>query len=200
MALWLLHGILCLRPYFTKERTMKLAVSCFVVALCVMSLAGSSRAVAQTGSPLPDAPKPTERRSDRMDLLYRVSEGYLAEGTWFDGWTTSRALGHPTMAYRSNGVFLMRYVVTEGGWARCFGKRDAYTAVTANVLLNAATEELSRRLYRRGGRWRLAALGVNLYKATSSTLAGVHNLNVEAGIDQHIQNWTGYRGAIIWHP
>ena len=102
------------------------------------------------------------------------------------------------MAYRTNNTFLMRYVVTEDGWARCFGSRNAFTAASANVLLNAGITRFSDRLYRRGGRWRIVAVGLLVAKATSNTLAGVQNLELQADIDNNVRKMTGYRGAIVW--
>jgi hypothetical protein len=141
---------------------------------------------------------PEKKKLDRIDFFYMASEGYLAGGTWFDARTTTGGLHHPTMAYRSNNTFLMRYEVTEDGWAGCLGKRDAFTASTANILLNVGIAELSHRWYRRGGRWRIAAIALNGAKATDSLVAGIRNRQLNASIDQRVSTLTGYRGVIVW--
>lgn len=103
------------------------------------------------------------------------------------------------MAYRGdNNQFLMRYTVTEDGWAGFLGKRDAFTAVSANVLLNVGVEKFSRRLYLRGGRWRYVAIGLLVAKATDNLVAGIHNERLQAGIDGRVRQMTGYRGTIVW--
>jgi hypothetical protein len=169
-------------------------ITCFLL-MC----AAAPRAFAQTRFlPLPDSPKPPVRRSRLDGILYLASEGYLVGGTWLDASTTVKGLEHPTMAYRGNGSFLMRYVVTENGWARCMGNRDAFGVTAANVALNLGVWEASRRLFRRGGRWRILAIGLVVAKATASTWAGVHNIGLEAGINQKVRKATGYRGAIVW--
>jgi hypothetical protein len=181
---------------------MRIAVkACLIATLCAVNLAGSLRVCAQEESQLlqDDRPKaPEKRKLNRVDFLYMASEGYLAGGTWLDASTTAGGLHHPTMAYGSNNLFLMRYVVTEDGWAGCLGKRDAFTASGANVLLNLGISELSRRWYRRGGRWRIAAIGLNGAKATDNLIAGIRNDRLNASIDQRVRTLTGYRGVIIW--
>ncbi len=172
-----------------------LAVTCFIIVMC----AAAPRAFAQTRfSPLPESPKVPVRRSRLDGVLYLASEGYLAGGTWLDASTTVRGLEHPTMAYRGNGSFLMRYVVTEKGWARCMGNRNAFGVTAANVALNLGVLVASRRLFRRGGRWRILAIGFVVAKATASTWAGVRNIQLEGGINQQVRHDTGYRGAILW--
>jgi len=179
---------------------MKLAIACFFAAMCAIGFA-PVRALAQVPTPpwLDDAPKPQPKRPpDKTDRFYWATEGYLAGGTVADAMTTVKGMDHPTMAYTEDGTFLMRYVLAEGGWARCFGSRDPVTASAANVALNGGIAELSRLIYRRGGRWRILAIGIDFAKATSSTIAGVHNARLEAGIDQRVEQATGYRGIILW--
>jgi hypothetical protein len=115
-----------------------------------------------------------------------------------DAYTTSRGLQLPTMAYRSNGTFLMRYAVTENGWAKCLGDRDAFAASGANVFLNLGVAEVSRRWYRRGGRWRIAAVALEGAKATDSLIAGVRNERISANVDSRVRTLTGYRGVVVW--
>ncbi len=172
-----------------------------LMAVCILLVvcAVSDRAVAQP-QPLLERgdPKVIPKGRPLADYLFWGAQGYLAAGTWFDSSSTVEVLGHPTMAYRENGTFLMKYAVTEGGWARCFGKRNAFAASTANVALNLGIAEASRRLYRRGGRWRFLAIGLVAARATSSTLAGMHNAQVSADINRQVRQFTGYRGVILW--
>jgi len=181
---------------------MKVAIkTCLIATLCVVGLAGSLRTCAQEEPQLLQGDRPMgpeKKKPDRIGSLYKVSEGYFAGGTWLDAYTTSRGLDHPTMAYRSDETFLMRYVVTEDGWAAFLGNRSAFRASAANVLLNVGIAELSRHWYRRGGCWRVAALTLNVAKATDSLVAGVRNEQLNASIDQRVRNSTGYRGVILW--
>jgi hypothetical protein len=134
----------------------------------------------------------------RIDFTHLALDGYFAGGTWMDAYTTSRGLQLPTMAYRSNGTFLMRYAVTENGWAKCLGDRDAFAASGANVFLNLGVAEVSRRWYRRGGRWRIAAVALEGAKATDSLIAGVRNERISANVDSRVRTLTGYRGVVVW--
>jgi hypothetical protein len=70
--------------------------------------------------------------------------------------------------------------------------------VTANILLNAGIAELSYRWYRRGGRWRIAAIALDGAKATDSLVAGIRNNQLNASLDKRVSNLTGYRGVIVW--
>lgn len=150
--------------------------------------------------PLVNAPSARRRKkASRLDLLHWAADGYLAGGTVLDAVTTANGLDHPTMAYRTNGSFLMRYVLRENGWARCLGNRDVRGVVTANIALNLGVFLLSQRLYHRGGRWRYLAIGLLVAKATSSTLAGLHNHRLEVDVNKHVRKATGYKGAIVWH-
>jgi hypothetical protein len=133
-------------------------------------------------------------------LAFKASELFLAGGTAFDMTTTARGLNHPTTAYRSDGSFLTQYYVNETGWAAFLGKRDAVTAVTANVLLNAGIDRFSRRLYARGGRWRKLALGTVLLKGALNTIAASNNIRNDNRIDDQVRLATGYQGTILWHP
>ncbi len=182
---------------------MRIAVkACLIATLCAAGLAASPRVHAQSqSSPFEreDRPRaPEKKKPDRTDFFYMASEGYLVGGTWMDSSTTVKGLEHPTMAYRKDNTFLMRYEVTENGWAGCFGKRDAFTASSANILLNVGIAELSRRLYRRGGHWRIAAITLNLAKGTGGMMAGIHNAQLDTSIDQRVRTLTGYHGVIVW--
>lgn len=140
----------------------------------------------------------SEKKSDKIGLLYRVSSGYLSAATALDGFSTARVLSHPTMAYREDGSFLARYQGKEVGWAKMFGERNTFAAVGANAALNFGLSMLSQRLYRRGGHWRILAIGLNVLKGTDNLAAGVHNIRYNAGVDTQVQLATGYRGQIRW--
>lgn len=112
--------------------------------------------------------------------------------------TTIQGLSHPTTAYRSDDIFLTHYYVVESGWAGCFGKRDIATAVAANVMLNVGIDWFSRRLYARGGRWRVLAFGALLAKGTSSMIAAGSNIQNNERIDRNVRLATGYQGRILW--
>jgi hypothetical protein len=169
-----------------------------IALFCVMGFS-LSHAIAQvqTQEDLPSAPK---KKSDTIDFLYKASPAILSAATTLDMVSTVRGLDHPTVAYREDGSVLTNYVVVEKGWARCFGNRSPTAALTANVALNAGVMILSRRLYRRGGRWRIAALGLVLVKAGANFEGGIQNERLLAGIDRQVQLSTGYTGAILWSP
>jgi len=180
---------------------MSIAVrACLIATLCTAALVFPPRVHAQT-TDLDEVrhQEPERKRPNKVDFLHWASRGYLVAGTWLDASTTANGLSHPTMAYRGdNNQFLMRYTVTEDGWAGFLGKRDAFTAVSANVLLNVGVEKFSRRLYLRGGRWRYVAIGLLVAKATDNLVAGIHNERLQAGIDGRVRQMTGYRGTIVW--
>ncbi len=142
--------------------------------------------------------KPKEE-SGKLDRLYKVSEWTLGVGTTLDGLSTARALDHPTVALRTDGTVLARFYSVEEGWAGpVVGRRNTNAVVLANVLLNVGVRQLSRNLYRRGGKWRLLAIGLNVWKATDSTTAAVGNFRFCAGINDRLRVTTGYQGKIIW--
>ncbi len=143
-------------------------------------------------------PKEEKKPATRLDRLYRVSGWYLNAGTTLDAATTFQQLNRPTIARREDNTFLMRYPSAELGWARCFGNRNTGAAVGANVALNAGIALLSRRIYRKGGRWRYLALGLNVLRGTQSFGAGIGNLEYGNSIDGRVRQAAGYSGRIIW--
>ncbi len=174
----------------------------FIGMLLAMSVMNSSSsAYAQTsfspeGDEVPKAPE--AKQVQKTGFGFRASEAFLAGGTAFDMTTTVQGLSHPTTANRSDGSFLTHYYVKETGWAGVFGNRDAFTAVTANVFLNAGIDRYSRRLYARGGRWRALGIGTLLFKGTLNSIAAGSNIRNDARIDQQVRLATGYKGRIIW--
>jgi hypothetical protein len=112
--------------------------------------------------------------------------------------TTVRSLDHPTTASRSDGLFLTHYYVRETGWAGFLGRRDAFTAIGANVFKNAVMDRYSRGLYARGGRWRTVAFGMNIAQAVFSSVAAGNNIRLDGRINQQVRLATGYRGLIVW--
>jgi len=103
-----------------------------------------------------EKPKPKEdNRSHKLDLLFQASQIYLSSGTSVDGVTTGLALNHRPIARQADGVFLMSYPSRETGWVSRFGLQNPSGVIAANVGLNLGIGLLSRRMYRRGGRWRL---------------------------------------------
>jgi hypothetical protein len=115
-----------------------------------------------------------------------------------DVFTTVHNLDHPTTAYREDGTFLTNYYVVETGWTRYFGDRSPGAASVANSALNAGVMMLSRRLYRRGGRWRFAALALVLAKAGANLDGGIRNERFSESIDHRVQLATGYKGVVLW--
>ncbi|RJQ13484.1 hypothetical protein C4553_03835 [Candidatus Parcubacteria bacterium] len=143
--------------------------------------------------------EPREEKDRKVDFLFKASRVYLAAGTGLDAVTTVRVLNHPSMAYRADGSALGRSYGVETGWARALGKRNTGAVVAANVGLNLGVDLLSRKLYRKGGRWRYLAIGLNLWKATDSLKAGIHNINYHSnGFDRRMREATGYQGTIVW--
>jgi hypothetical protein len=179
---------------------MYLPKACIIGCLLAMSLVNSSHALAQTLSPL-DSDKPRIREKKpipKVDFKFMASELFLAGGTAFDMKTTVTGLSHPTTAYRADGIFLTHYYPVETGWARCFGNRNTFAIVNANVGLNAGINVFARRLATRGGRWRFVALGLDLAKATFSSEAAIHNIRYNATVDNRVRLETGYKGLILW--
>jgi hypothetical protein len=173
-------------------------ITSLLLLMMTMSLC-SLHAFAQTQPILSDEPprKPVEK-VQKIDFLYLASEAYLSAGTTVDMYTTANGLGHPTTAYRANGTFLTRYYIGEDGWAGCFGKRNTTGVISANVALNIGFDLLDRRLYRRGGRWRIAAITLNVLKGTGNLADGFHNIKVARDVDKRVRLQTGYAGRIIW--
>jgi hypothetical protein len=139
-----------------------------------------------------------EQVPKRTSLAFKASELFLFSGTAFDMTTTVKGLDHPTSAYTSEGKFLTHYYVEETGWAGFLGRRDAFTAVGANVFKNVLMDRYSRRLYARGGRWRTLAFGMNILQGTLNSIAAGNNIRSDDRIDRKVRLATGYRGAIIW--
>ena len=161
--------------------------------------ASSSRALAQTQpAPPDDAPRKLNEGRRKIDFLYLASETYLAAGTTLDMKSTVDGLDHPTTAYRANRTFLTHYYATESGWAKFLGKRNATGIVVANVLLNTGFDLVDRRLYRRGGRWRIAAVALNVLKGTENMADGFQNIRLNGSVDERVRLETGYTGRIIW--
>lgn len=138
------------------------------------------------------------KKADKIDFVYKASEVYIGGATWFDMFTTVRGMDHPTVAMRADGSVLMRYHGVEVGWAKIVGDRNTGAVVAANVALNAGLALLSRRLYQRGGRWRYAAIAVNVLKGTDNALAAYGNIRYGGSIDERIRAVTGYTGPIHW--
>ncbi len=175
----------------------------FGVLLMMGATTSSSLALSQTllfstsEDEPPKAPEPA-KRIPKISFAFRASEFFLVGGTAFDMTTTARGLDHPTTALRSDKTFLAHYYVTENGWAGMFGKRDVFTAVVANTLLNAEIDRFSRKLYSRGGRWRALAYGTVLARGTISAIAAGENTRMDERINQTVRTATGYKGQIIW--
>jgi len=147
---------------------------------------------------LPNAPGEPAKRTAKVPLAFRTAELFLAGGTAFDMTTTARSLDHPTTALRSDGALLGHYYVAEQGWAGVFGRRDPYTAIAANVILNYEVDRFSRRLYARGGRWRMLSYGLLTLKGATNTWAAASNIRNSERIDAQVRLATGYRGQIVW--
>ena len=147
---------------------------------------------------LPAVPDGPRKLTKKVDFVFRASEFYFAGSTAFDMTTTVQGLGHPTTALKNDGTFLTHYYVVEKGWAGVFGKRDPFTAVAMNVLLNEGIDRFSRKLYTRGGRWRVLAYGTVLAKGTLNAIAAGNNIRQDERIDQQVRMATGYKGLIRW--
>lgn len=138
-----------------------------------------------------------QKEADKTDFFYRASHAYLLGATSLDMVTTWRGLSHSSMAYREDGSFLKRCCV-ETGWSGFVGNRNTAGVIALNVLENAGVDFVSRKLYRRGGHWRAAAIGLNILKGTGNLMAGINNIRYEAGLDAGIRKTTGYTGRIVW--
>ncbi|HVN26466.1 MAG TPA: hypothetical protein VMT99_02325 [Candidatus Paceibacterota bacterium] len=103
-----------------------------------------------------------QKADKRIDFAFKASRWYLRGATGLDMSTTYIGLD------RSHGV--------ETGWAKCFGNRNTSAVIAANAGLNAGIDWLDRRLYQRGGRWRILATSLNVLKGTGNALDGVNNI------------------------
>jgi hypothetical protein len=174
---------------------------CIIVLLGVMGLMSSLHACGQLQT-LPDDPKPqkAKKKSDKTDFFYDVSRWSLVGATVADDVTTAQGLDHPTSAYTSSGKFLTNYYVREVGWAKFLGNRNVFAATAGNAALNAGVDFAGRRLDKRGGRWRIAAIALVAGRSAISATAAVHNIRLEQGIDHQVSLATGYKGLIVWRP
>ncbi len=143
-------------------------------------------------------PEKEGKPAHKLDLFYKASDWYLRAGTMLDAETTFQLLNRPTIARREDRTFLMRYPSVEKGWARCLGNRNTSAVIGANVALNVGIGMLSRRIYRKGGRWRWLALGLNVLRCTQSFGAGIGNIEYGNSINGQVRQATGYSGRIIW--
>ena len=170
------------------------------MVVIVVSLVNSSLAVAQNSPSSADEDRPLSQinKVRKIDFLYYASEAYLAAGTGFDMMTTAHNLGHPTTAYSASGSFLTHYYVQETGWASVVGPRNTSGVILANVALNLGIDLLDRKLYRRGGKWKTAAVSLNVLKGTGNIICGINNIRTSDGIDKVVQMQTGYKGVIVW--
>jgi len=98
---------------------------------------------------------------DPIDHIFKASQWYLRGATAVDMTTTVIGMEH------AHGV--------ESGWGKCLGAHNTPAVVAWNVGLNLGTEYLSRKIYRKGGKWRYAAVGLNLLKGSDNLMAGFHN-------------------------
>ena len=178
----------------------KIRAGSFGMLLLVMGLTNLSPANSQSMFPFirSTAEIPKAKPVQKTSLAFKGSELFLASGTAFDMTTTARGLNHPTTAYRSDGSFLTQYYVNETGWAGFLGKRDAFTAVGANVFKNVLVDRYSRRLYARGGRWRTLAFGINILQGVINSVAAGSNIRSDERIDRKVRLATGYGGRIVW--
>jgi hypothetical protein len=163
-----------------------------------MGLVTSLHALAQVQRVEQDGLLEQKKDAGKIGTAFKVSRFFLAGGTVLDSSTTFRALNHPVMAKRPDGSVLTSYYPTETGWTKCFGERNTFAAVAGNVGLNFGVGFVSERLYRKGGKWRLLAIGMNVFKGTQNTMAGIHNLRHDAGVDRQVRLATGYSGRIVW--
>jgi hypothetical protein len=149
---------------------------------------------------LPDAPeRPTKRTPKKTAFAFRASEFFFGGATAFDMSTTVTTLNHPTTAHRSDGLIIAHYYGYERGWVGIFGRRDAWTAVTANVLKNVVIDRYSRRFYARGGRWRALGYGLIVAQAAFNLIDATSNVRSNERIDQRVQRATGEKVA-FWTP
>jgi len=169
------------------------------ILLIALGLVSPTLAFTQFQS-LPDEPAQPRQveKVPKRDFLYLASEAYLVGGTVVDMRTTAEGLDHPTSAYTTSGKFLMQYTIRESGWASFLGVHNTFRVTTANVLMNTGLDLLDRKLYRRGGRWRIAAISLNVAKATIGVTDGLRNMKVLGNVDKVVQLQTGYRGAVVW--
>lgn len=97
--------------------------------------------------------------------LYHAAQNFLLHAAVFDMEMTDEGLHHPTLLHLTivnggltrtvNFDFTSRF--REGGWARFMGARNAGGVIAANVAADVVMALVSRRLARRGPRWRMLA-------------------------------------------
>ena len=177
-----------------------LTKACLLGLLGVAGIAAPTRAIGQL-QPYPDAPtiQQPRKKPDKIERLQRIADWSLTGATVADVWTTAHGMDLPTSAYAvPSGTFLAHYYVREAGWTKCFGDRNTLAATTANAALNVGVDLLGKRLEKRGGRWRFAGIALVAGKAALNATAAVHNIRVQAGINQQVRSATGYNGPIAW--
>lgn len=181
-----------MRTLFTKPS--------FLLLLGVMSLVSSLPAVGQQFQHLPDGPYPrkVKKKSDKIDFFYDISRYAHAGASVADSVTTTQLLDHPTAAYSAQGQFLTYYYTREVGWASCLSQRNAFVVTTANEVLDTGVDVFARRLDKRGGRWRFAAIALLAGKTAISATAAGHNVLFGEGINRQVDLATGYKGLIVW--
>jgi len=167
--------------------------------LIVGGLVASPHALAQTqGDAFLEIPR-EEKPVEKPSFLFKASRAYLFSGTSLDMWSTVHALNHPTIARSPDGSFLGNYYPVEKDWARCFGERNKPAIITANLALDFGVDLLSRKLYRKGGRWKGVAVALNVLQGTNRVRAALSNMRQDASIDERIRARSGYTvGRIVW--
>jgi len=142
------------------------ANACKIALVCVMGLLNSSHVICQQlGGLQPELRKAPEKKRNAIDRWYVASLPILSGATALDAFTTAHNLDHPTVASRADGSLLATYRCTEDGASRYFGGTGPVSASAENSLFNFGVTLLSRRLARRGGWWKVAAVTLNLAKA-----------------------------------
>ena len=173
--------------------------ACKIALVCVMGLLNSSHVFAQLGdSQQAELEKAPEKKKGAIDHWYVASLPILSGATALDAFTTAHNLDHPTVASRVDGTFLANCHFREDGVSRLFGGTGAFSAPAENTLFNFGVTLLSRRLARRGGWWKVAAVTLNLAKAGANVEGGVHNMIAASRVDQQVRLETSYRGVIVW--
>ena len=127
-----------------------------------------------------------DRVSGKSDPLYRASQALVVAGLVVDMTTTVVSMRSSTIVNYSYCVDGTQSCVqpnqtmqittfSEKGWARIAGKNNVAGVVVLNVLADAGVLTVSHFLHEKGGTWRYAAIGLNVFAAGNRLAAGVGN-------------------------
>jgi len=156
--------------------------------------------IGRVSIPFPSGPRHIE--SNREKWAYRSSVWALAATSVFDDVETYRNITHPlhvsyTVCYCSLAtltpaecaalpwgqsfnyevITVPAHYFSEGGWPKIFGARNVPAILIAGPALDVVIWRIDRALYRKGGKWRVIAIGINAWKAGGHIEGAMSNIS-----------------------